>query len=169
MCLSWGETHVVAGAEGEHGLGVDVGRLEPPVEEHGERLVGGGEDVQPGDDGGRVDKGVLEVRVAGEQLRLQVPRVGDALEEGDVDAVRGRHVLEGDGLEERHRRGVLAGRRAPVVFWVHRSLREGAGVEVCRELVELPPSWNEVTASWGGAAPTWCQLGPPCCSEYLGT
>lgn len=81
---------------------MDIWRLEPPVQEHGECLVGGGEDLQPGDDGGRVDEGVLEVGVAGQKLRLQVPRVGDALEEGDVDAVGGRHVLESDRLEERH-------------------------------------------------------------------
>lgn len=86
---------------------MDVGRLEPPIQEHGERLVGGGEDLQPGDDGRRVDEGVLEVGVAREELRLQVPRVRDALEEGDVDAVRGRHVLEGDCLEERHCRGMF--------------------------------------------------------------
>lgn len=81
---------------------MDVGRLQPSFQEHRDCLVGGGEDLQPGDDGSRVNKGVLEVGVAGEELRLQVPRVGDALEEGDVDAVRGRHVLEGDSLEQRH-------------------------------------------------------------------
>lgn len=84
---------------------MDVGRLQLSIQEHGECLVGGGEDLQPGDDGCRVDEGVLEVGVAGEELRLQVPRVGDALEKGDVDAVRGRHVLERDCLEERHIEG----------------------------------------------------------------
>lgn len=100
MCVC--HTHVVAGAEGEHGLSMDVGRLQLSIQEHGECLVGGSEDLQPRDDGGGVDEGVLEVGVARKQLRLQVPRVGDALEQGDVDAVRGRHVLEGDCLEERH-------------------------------------------------------------------
>ena len=105
---------------------------------------------------GGVDEGVLEVGVAGEKLRLQVPRVGDALEEGDMDAVRGRHVLEDDGLEQRHCREMFGD--VQLEFLPLSGSIWAKVAEVYRELVKLPPSQSEVIASWCGAAPTWCQL-----------
>lgn len=81
---------------------MDVGGPQLSPDEHGQRLVDGGEEVQARDDGGGVDEGVLEVGVAGEELRLEEARVGNVAEQGDVHAVRGRHVLEGYGLEEGH-------------------------------------------------------------------
>lgn len=95
-------THVVAGRQGNDGLGVDVGRAQPAVEQDGQGLVGGGEEVAARDDGGGVDEGVLEVGVAGEQLRLQERGVGHVLEEGHVGAVRRGDVLERNGFEQRH-------------------------------------------------------------------
>lgn len=144
---------------------MDVWRLQSSFQEDRDCLVCGGEDLQPGDDGCRVDEGVLEVGVAGEELRLQVPRVGDALEEGDVDAVRGRHVLEGDGLEQRHCRGMSGNVELEFLPLSASIWAQIAGV--CRELVKLPPSQSEVIASWCGAAPTWCQLQLPCLGLYV--
>lgn len=103
---------------------MDVGRPEFPTGEDGECLVGGGEDVQARDDGGGVDESVLEVRVAREELRLQEPRVGDVLEEGDVHAVRRGDVLERDRLEERH--GDVGDGKAT---W----LGDGGGGWLCRD------------------------------------
>lgn len=48
---------------------------------------------------GGIDKGVLKVGVAVEQLPVQECGVFDVAEEGEVDRVRGREVLEGHRLE----------------------------------------------------------------------
>lgn len=58
--------------------------------------------MEPRDNSGGVDEGVLKVRVAREELRLQEPRVGNVSEKGDVHAVSLGDVLETDSFEERH-------------------------------------------------------------------
>lgn len=95
-------THVVAGTQRVDRFGVDVWRPELAVDQDGQGLVDGGQDVKPRDNGAGVDEGIFEGGVARDQLRLQEARVGDLFEEGDVHAVGRGHVLDGDGFQEGH-------------------------------------------------------------------
>lgn len=81
---------------------MDVGRPQLAIKEHGNGLVGGGEDLQPGDNSRRIDEGILEGGVAGEELRLEKARVRDVLEKGYVNRVRRGHMLQGDRIQHRH-------------------------------------------------------------------
>lgn len=44
-----------------------------------------------------INEGIFEVGVTGEKLGVQEGRVGDGVEEGDVDCVTGGEVVDGDG------------------------------------------------------------------------
>lgn len=79
-----------------------VGRLQPAVDEERHGLVHRGEDVQSRDDGGRVDEGIFEFGVAGEQLGLKIASVSHVPIECHVHAERRGDVLEGYCLEKRH-------------------------------------------------------------------
>lgn len=63
-----GKSYIVARAQRNDRLGVDIGSAQCTVNEDRERLVDCSEDVEARHNGCGVDKGVLEVRVAGEQL-----------------------------------------------------------------------------------------------------
>lgn len=95
-------THVVASTQRIDCLSVDIWRPQLAVDKDRQGLEDSSQNVQAGGDGAGVDEGIFKVGVAREQLRLQEACVGDVLEEGDVHAVRGGHVLDGDGLEEGH-------------------------------------------------------------------
>lgn len=82
-----GSTHIIAGAQRVDRLSVDVWRSQLAIDKLRGSLEYSCQDVKSGRDGTGVDKGIFEVGVAREELRLQEARIGDTLEEGHVHTV----------------------------------------------------------------------------------
>lgn len=92
-------------------LRVHVGRLEGAASMCQDGLVDGGEQVCARDHRRCVHEGVLECRIAGDELRLQKGGVVHVAEERRVHDVARRQVLDGHRLQHGGRRGRRGGGR----------------------------------------------------------
>lgn len=92
-------TYIVIHAKRQHNLGMRRRRSQCPVGERRQPAKDGREQVQPRNDGRGVDKGKVVGVVAGEELRVEEVGIVDVAEEGGMDAVVWREVVDRKGFE----------------------------------------------------------------------